>query len=510
MSALDQLADWAPMHEAGVATASTALAIVLAVFLLRRVKRTAGGPTEAVNSASNVRALVRKRKFSAGTLSAGAAFIICTSVSLNTSYRFTLDGLGMTGTPERVLSCAAFEALLAMCVLGARERMADPESPSPGWYGGAVWVFAALSAIPAWHEGGGLSTGTAVRIIIGAFGSALAAHSMLGLELKHRSGKESEAPLAQITRDLRERLMSRMGLSVRNRTAQQISEERALSKAVDLADAYDRMSPKDQKNRAGRRCAKRLARAQDAAGLAMNPARTEEYRARVAQRRYATELTITETESPWHTGGTSEAQTEAQEEAARLREELAAARREVEALREEQARHIERLAASVEDALLAQVGTRLPGPRAEAHADLDELAYEGADDEAGDCIDEEPEARAAAAAHGARQRAEARVPDPEDEPQEDDEEDVEEPLRPLSEYPTKRLAIQALYRSRISPDDSRSVNAIVAVLLEEMAAQGMSYDRGAAHRAIDEVHTTAEESADEQHEDADEPVLAGV
>lgn len=503
MSVLGQVVDWVPMHEALWATASTAVAVVLAVVVLRRVKRPADG---VVSGESSVRTMVRKRKFSAGTLSAGVAFTVCTSVSLNTSYRFTLDGLGMTGTPERILSCAAFEALLAMCVLGARERMADPESPSPGWYGGAVWIFAALSAIPAWHEGGGLSTGTAVRIIIGAFGSALAAHSMLGLELKHRSGKESEAPLAQITRDLRERLMSRMGLSVRNRTAQQISEARALSRAVDLADAYDRMDEKTRKNRAGRRCAKRLAQAQDAAGLATDQQRREEYRARVAQRRYSTELEIRVTESPWHTGGTSEAQTEAQEEAARLRDELEAARREVEALREEHARHIDRLAESVETALLAQVGTPvLPGPRAEAHVDLDEPAGCETGDEAEDCIEVEPP-RAAVAAHGPRQRAEARVPNPDDEDQGDDEEveeDVAEPLRPLSEYPTKKDAIQALYRVRIAPDDSRSVNAIVEQLREEMEAQGRPYDRGAAHRAIDEVHPTAEEHVDE-------PLLAGV
>ncbi|WNI19944.1 hypothetical protein [Actinacidiphila sp. ITFR-21] len=286
MTAAARITDWASVHPAPMIAAVSALAVAASAVIVRC--RTLGR--------------TGRRAFSAGTLAAAVAFVICTSVSLNTSFRFTVDGLGMTGTPERLLSCAAFEALIAMCVLGARERM-DGDAKSPGWYGSAVWAFAALSSVPAWHEGGGFSTGTVVRIIVGSFGSALAAHSALGLELRHRTGDESQSPMAQVARDLRERLMARLGLAHRNRTAQQIARDRALSRAVDLADRHSRLSDKDKTGARGAKLAKELARALDRAGCAEDEAQLGLFRARVALRRYATDLEITPAESPWHRGG---------------------------------------------------------------------------------------------------------------------------------------------------------------------------------------------------------------
>ncbi|WP_367137039.1 MULTISPECIES: hypothetical protein [Streptomyces] len=229
-----------------------------------------------------------KRKFSAGVLSACFAFVVCTSVSLNTSYGFTHDGLGMTHAAERALSCAAFESLVMMCVFGARERMAGDEK-SPGWYGSAVWVFAALSSVPAWHEGGGFTTGTTVRVIVGSFGSALSAHAALGLDLKHRSGEESQAPTAVILRDLRERLMARLGLAVRNRTAQDIARERALAKAVELADKGARLSAEDRKKK-GAKIGAKLAGALDRADIATDPAQKHLFLERLGTRRNAETL----------------------------------------------------------------------------------------------------------------------------------------------------------------------------------------------------------------------------
>ncbi|MFE2283839.1 hypothetical protein ACFXDJ_06675 [Streptomyces sp. NPDC059443] len=239
-----------------------------------------------------------KRKFSAGVVSAGFAFIVCTAVSLNTSYRFTLDGLAMTGTPERVLACAGFEALIMMCVLGARERLASEEK-TPGWYGTAVWVFAALAAVPAWHEGHGLTTGTVVRIIVGSFGSALSAHAALGLDLKHRTGQESQGPMAVLLRDLRERVMARLGLTVRNRTAQQIAADRALTKAVELADEHARMTDEERKGKDGRKLSGRLAAQLDRSGVALDGAQKERLLAQLAVRRHAAALHALDLPSPW-------------------------------------------------------------------------------------------------------------------------------------------------------------------------------------------------------------------
>ncbi|MGW1767181.1 hypothetical protein ACWCQL_24320 [Streptomyces sp. NPDC002073] len=420
-----------------------------------------------------------RRKLSAGTLAAVFAFVVCTSVSLNTGFRFTGDldqGLGMTSLPERVMACAAFESLIAMCVLGARERMARPEGDhSPGWYGSAVWVFAALSAVPAWAEGGGFGPGTLVRIIVGSFGSALAAHSALGLELRHRTGDESQTAMAQIIREMRERLMARMGLAHRALSAQEIAQGRAMSKAVDLADRYERLGSGKTKWR-GRRIARRMGIWQDRAGVSTDEAQRDLYRQRVAHRQFATALHVGEDESPW-------AQPSTAQRRARGLEDL-----------EEYTGHIEDLADEAEAALLAHIGTPgtvavahrgtpLPAPRAET---VPPVAIVPADEEEADCIDAEDEPASdpatAAAAHGgtpgivtARVRRDADEEEPK--PQ-------RAPLRPLKSYPTKRAAIEALYTHRIAEDDSRPTNAIVEELLAELKGAGITYDRGPANRYI--------------------------
>ncbi|MEU1121809.1 MULTISPECIES: hypothetical protein [unclassified Streptomyces] len=455
MSTLVDINDWATSHldlAAASAGGAAVLAGIVAVRTWRAQKsQTLPGATEQVTQAR------KRHKFSAGTLAAALAFVICTSVSLNTSFRFTGDaqGLAMTAMPERLLSCAAFESLLAMCVLGARERLADPEKRSPGWYGGAVWAFAALSAVPAWQEGDGLTTATAVRIIIGSFGSALAAHSALGLEMRHRSGHDSQAPLAQITRSIRERLMARWGLAQLDRTAQEIAQDRALDRAVDLADRYQRLDDTTKRERQGLKIARDLAKAQDRACVGTDAAQTELYRARVAQRKFATELTITDAESPWLIPGPTE----------------------------ETVRPLEAAAAQAEWALAAQIGTVVPGPRAEAHADVDEDSAE--------CVEDEPvEEGRAAAAHGdtpVRVTARVSVSDSAEEAEDETVEDAmpEQLSADLASYETKAAAAQALYRVRIHDDGTRTTNAVAEELTERFQDWfGQPYDRGAANKVI--------------------------
>ncbi|MFE9484487.1 hypothetical protein ACFYNM_38645 [Streptomyces spororaveus] len=439
-----------------------------------------------------------RRKLSAGTVAAILAFVVCTSVSLNTGFRFTGDadkGLGMTSMPERILACAAFESLIAMCVLGARERMARPEGDhSPGWYGTAVWIFAGLSAVPAWAEGGGLGPGTLVRIIVGSFGSALAAHSALGLELRHRTGDESQTAMAQIIRELRERLMARMGLAHRALSAQEIAQDRAMFKAVDLADRYERLGDSKAKRR-GRRIARRMGVWQARAGVGTDDAQRDLYRQLVAHRQFATALHVGEDESPW-----------AQPSAARRRARGLADL-------EEHAGRIENLADEAEAALLAHIGTpgtapvahggtALPAPRAETVPPLDIAPAGDADEEEADCIDgaEEPpsEPATAAAAHGGTLGIiTARVPQDADEDEPKPQQPERAPLRPLTSYPTKRAAIEALYLHRIAEDDSRPTNAIVEELRAELQEAGITYDRGPANRYIGALRGQIDESGAE-------------
>ncbi|MGW1666185.1 hypothetical protein [Streptomyces microflavus] len=475
MTHFSLLWEWAASHLLVIVS----VAILAAVLIIMAFKRRAlQQPREQGPSGPDER-----RKFSAGTLAAVFAFIVCTSVSLNTGFRFTGDadkGLGMTSMEERVLACAAFESLIAMCVLGARERMARKDGDhSPGWYGSAVWIFATLSAVPAWAEGGGATSGTLVRIIVGSFGSALAAHSALGLELRHRTGGESQTAMAQIMRDVRERLMARWGLAHRSRSAEEIARDRALDKAVDLYDRYTRLPAEDRKKRRALKIARNLALWQDRAELATDEAQRELYRSRVAQRQYATALHISDDESPWNQPSRAQVQASA-----------------LDAL-EGEARRMEGVAAEAENVVRAQIGS-LGTPRAaQDGTSVPKPRDESAPEETGEpaeCIDpltpqpaERPvELVKAAAAHGGTPRVvTARVPHQatEDAPEEP-EQSKAEPSRDLRSYPTKRAALEALYGRRITEGDTRTTNAIAEELLSELAAVGITLDRGAANRYI--------------------------
>ncbi|TDT93338.1 hypothetical protein EDD99_8148 [Streptomyces sp. 846.5] len=448
MTTFAQITAWPAAHPLPATIGVSALIVVAVAAVLRRIKSTTR-QTE-------------RRKFSAGTVAAAVAFVICTSVSLNTSYGFTFDGLQMRGTPERLLSCAAFESLIAMCVLGARERL-NSEKQSPGWFGSAVWIFAALSAVPAWHEGHGLTPGTIVRVIVGSFGAGLAAHSALGLELRHRSGAESQSPMALIMRDLRERLMARLGVGQRGRTAEKIARDRALSKAVDLADRYDRLSEEDKAKDSGARIARRLARALDRAGCYDDEAQQAEYRARVALRRFATELKITPDESPWHIEVTSpEAESAIAELEARIR-------------------HMEDLAEETEAAVAARIEHAAATTRADLLGTRAEVGNE-----------------APAAADLAHPPAPVRVPK---QSEHQDEALKPQPVRDLRSYPTKRAALEALFALRIAPDDTRVTNVITEELLKELADAGVQLDRGAAHRYVTDLRPSLSQE-DDQAEDS--------
>ncbi|WP_331718284.1 hypothetical protein [Streptomyces sp. NBC_00134] len=426
----------------------------------------------------------KRRKLSAGTAAAALAFVICTSVSLNTSFRFTLDGLDMHGMAERLLSCAAFEALIAMCVLGARERMAGPDK-SPGWYGSAVWIFAALSSIPAWHEGGGLTTSTVVRIIVGSFGSALAAHSALGLELKHRTGDASQTALAQISRDLRERLMARLGLAHRGQTAQEIAQRRALNTAVDLYARHE--SCKKPTGWWARRLASKLATAQDRAGVHTDEEARTEYRARCAGRKFAATLHIADAESPWHTGAPAEATvTHMEDLAAQATAQTAA-----------QAR-----------AALAQNPAHVPGQRLDFDTE-DEARWGDEDGLCGD--DAQPDSGKAAAAQGPVPiRVEARVPHTPDTAEDGDERQENDRPRELSTdlktYKHKKEAAESLYllQFRHKDDGTRKTNAVAEEVADAFKAWfGESYDRSAVFRAIEPLRPAVRAQAEQRE-------LAGV
>ncbi|MFF4290997.1 hypothetical protein ACFY0R_37740 [Streptomyces sp. NPDC001633] len=472
-----QVAEWFSSQHATAVAAAVSLSCAGVAIASVRLWRTVGPRISGTGGAVADSRPRSRRKLSAGTLAAVGAFIICTSVSLNTSYRFTGDpaGLAMTSDVERLLSCAAYESLMAMCVLGARERMA--ESRSPGWYGSAVWIFAALSAIPAAIEGDGLTAATAVRVIVGSFGSALAAHSALGLDLKHRTGGDSETPAAMLMRDLRARLMSRMGLGERTRTALQIAQERALSRAVELQDRYTRLSDADKKKKTGARIARKLAAAQDAAGIATDEGQRARYIARVALRRNATSLVISEDQSPWAAPGSS------------LNREYTARIERIEALADEEEAAIlqpstrTRTPLPVEESESTPAYAGTAAARGTAGAPLTvhmTLPWEYDEDEAGEFDEDHQDAEDAE--------------DAGDESDQDDENPAD--VVDLSNYTTKKDKLTALYQAMVKPGDPRTTNAITDELLAVLAKRGVLYDRGPANRVIGDLRRPDEAPAE--------------
>ncbi|MFF3948027.1 hypothetical protein ACFYYN_24775 [Streptomyces sp. NPDC001902] len=98
-----------------------------------------------------------------------------------------------------------------------------------------VWLITTVQVIPAYTESPDIWGGT-VRAFVGPVLAALLCHLALGLDLWHaKPGAESGSIPAVIARELRERLLSRLGLADRGRDAEQITRDRSTRTAVRLA-----------------------------------------------------------------------------------------------------------------------------------------------------------------------------------------------------------------------------------------------------------------------------------
>lgn len=272
------------VHLAG-GHASTAAAIALvavaALFYARRTLRyaTTRPPVAVVVSA------------------AGA--MLCTAYSGDTSWRFATDHLGMASARERAVMFAAAELALFSMALMARQNLRTLNAP--GTPGVLVWVITGVQVIPAYSQSG--LVGGTVRAFVGPILAALLWHLAMGIELRHhKPGADSQALVAVLVREVRERAMSRLGLAVRDRTAEQITRDRWTVRAVSLAARLSELGPKPT-SRLDRRHATRLARRLSVAvGRAQVGASTEQRTMLLnllAARRHAVSLATMDLASPW-------------------------------------------------------------------------------------------------------------------------------------------------------------------------------------------------------------------
>ncbi|MFF7690584.1 hypothetical protein ACFZB6_31165 [Streptomyces syringium] len=232
----------------------------------------------------------------AAVIAAGLAAAACTAYSADTSWRFAAHRLGMTDTSERAAMFAAAELALFSTALMARQNLNDHKAP--GAPGVLVWLITGVQVIPAFSESG--VVGGLVRAFVGPVLAALLWHLAMGIELRHnKPGASSNSLPAMIGRELRERLLSRLGLAVRDRTAEQITHDRWTAAAVALAA---RLAFRGERGWGWytRRLERRLDVAVGRAGVGANPNQRAVLLQLLAARRNARALASIDLPSPWN------------------------------------------------------------------------------------------------------------------------------------------------------------------------------------------------------------------
>ncbi|WTP97798.1 hypothetical protein OHA63_29535 [Streptomyces anulatus] len=256
------------------------LALVLTGWSIRRNQTRAGAPR-------------------AGTPTvwvAALAALGCTAYSAETSWFFAADYLGMTDTVQRAAFFSTAELALFANALLARQNLRN--QGAPGVPGALVWVLTGVQIIPAYAESG--LVGGTVRAIVGPVMAAMLWHQAMGIELRlHKPDAFSQGLLATLGREVRERLLSRLGVATRNRDAAQITRERATERAGALASRLAKMPEKDRANRHGRRIERRLETALSRSGVGTDPGQRRALLEQLAARRHAAALASVALPSPW-------------------------------------------------------------------------------------------------------------------------------------------------------------------------------------------------------------------
>jgi hypothetical protein len=228
---------------------------------------------------------------------AALAAVVCTAYSADTSWRFAADYLDVAGAAERAAMFAAAELALFATALMARQNLNGPTG-APGAPGALTWAIAGVQVIPAYAESG--VVGGTVRAVIGPVMAAVLWHLAMGIELRHRTpGAASNGFGAVVARELRERLLSRLGVAERRRDAAQITRDRATARAVALAARLAAVSPERRDGRRGRRITRRLSVAVARASVGDDREQRRKLLAQLAARRNAAALATVELPSPW-------------------------------------------------------------------------------------------------------------------------------------------------------------------------------------------------------------------
>ncbi|WP_406308074.1 hypothetical protein [Streptomyces griseoaurantiacus] len=231
---------------------------------------------------------VGQRRGTAAIPVAAVAAIGCTAYSADTSWRFAADYLDMGSTVERAAMFAAAELALFATALLARQNLNGPKQ-APGLPGTLTWVITGVQILPAYAESG--LVGGTVRAFVGPVLAAMLWHLAMGIELRHRSPHADSRSLAAVlARQMRERLLARLGIADRDADAAGIIRERALDRAVTLILRAEAMTPERRAKGRGRRLTRRLHQALEQADVDRDERQDELLLRKLATRQQALAL----------------------------------------------------------------------------------------------------------------------------------------------------------------------------------------------------------------------------
>ncbi|WP_157879003.1 hypothetical protein [Streptomyces sp. CT34] len=246
----------------------------------------------------------RTRRYAQGRLTVAQIVstigaLIATGVGANTAWRFAGEHLHITDVVERGSLFLAGEVMLFGLALMARQNLHNKEMGRAGLPGVLVWVLSAFLAVPAISESDSVA-GAAWRIVLGPLGAALLWHLAMGIELRQaEENRENNGIGARILRRFQQQLLARLGIAEHDKDAQELIEERARSRAAELADEYRALDEKKLNGRKGRKLRAKMRTTLREAGVATNPERKRLLLADLAVSSHAPALVNLEFESPW-------------------------------------------------------------------------------------------------------------------------------------------------------------------------------------------------------------------
>ncbi|MPZ86308.1 MAG: hypothetical protein GEV28_40445 [Actinophytocola sp.] len=225
----------------------------------------------------------RGRDRPAGAVGFYVVAVMSMVVSVDTSWRFFDHNLHITDVRERVVMFAVLEVALIACGYGMRANVGAHGRPGAPRL--VAWVLCGMAGYMAWQLSG-VAEGIA-RVTLGPVLGLVMLHLALGIEI--RAGHARTTGWARVAHELRERLLSRLGLADDTRDALARTRDRAVTRAARLALA-GRLVPWR---------AVRLTRALRAANVAHDEAAQHRLLAELATARHAGELAGLPLESPW-------------------------------------------------------------------------------------------------------------------------------------------------------------------------------------------------------------------